>query len=168
MLCRALDENSIVLRVCVTIGFAAVCCRKSAVRNPCHRERIVLGRIARQIGKAAIDLVCCARRRCAVIRPRIVAELRVGQEHLLCLTISRIGRQGELRVRIHRSEISFPIVGSCRKRQSIRRIALNERHPAAGISAAAEIRHMINGDLVPVDLLAEAVLRNIQHRRIAK
>ena len=85
ILIRALNEDGIVLRICIAVGLAAVYRRKSGIRNTRYRELIFLGRIILEIGYAAEYFIICARRRSPIVCPCIVAELRIGQENRLRL-----------------------------------------------------------------------------------
>ena len=57
----------------------------------------------------------------------------------------------------------------CRELQCIRACtALDQRYPSAGITVALQFGYILVGQLVPVDLLAEAALIDRQHRRAVR
>ena len=138
----------------------AVCRRKSTIRNTCHCEHVVIRRVP-HIGDAAKHLVRLTRWAaiCAVIRPRIIFELRIGEEQSLCLEMScrRLRRVLQLNnvLDIAHRHIAFCIACDL---QQVGRRPLSEDNSAAGIAILHHRRLVFNHDAIPVDLPTKAAL----------
>ena len=138
----------------------AVCRRKSTIRNSCHCEHVVIRRVP-HIGDAAKHLVRLTRWAaiCAVIRPRIIFELRIGEEQSLCLEMScrRLRRVLQLNnvLDIAHRHIAFCIACDL---QQVGRRPLSEDNSAAGIAILHHRRLVFNHDAIPVDLPTKAAL----------
>ena len=156
---RAVNKDVVIFRMRRAVGLSAVNGIDVRCRNPRHRERIPLSVAAIHVRNAAGDFVRVRRIR-SVIRPCVVLELRIDQEHFLRLARRRVRLQ-------YIFCIACAVVAPHRSRlklQRARRVAADERNPAAGVSSL-EVRQILNRQLIPVDLPAESAAPYRQHGR---
>ena len=169
-------DDMIVLRICQTVGFAAVC-RLKILLDPIYREIIIVG-IMLVIGNTTEYLISLAGILCGIIVPDIVLELCIGQKQslslryaCLCRLIQRIRRKLknilDVLIAILIRQINT-LIGVIGEPQWIRRIPLNKGNLPAGIPLLHEFLFIFNFDLAAVNCASKSVLRNRQHLRAVR